>query len=160
MTSTLASVAAFAALDAPAASDPIGLPTTLPLLPAESGVEQAVGTLEALAVLAFVVVGVFFVGVGTLGLLRLPNVYNRMHATSKATTLGAGMICVGGWIYFGYDGDALLSLVTVLFLFLTAPTGAHMISRAAQRMGVPFEEDVNWPGRTDETPEQPAEGDD
>jgi multicomponent Na+:H+ antiporter subunit G len=131
----------------------------LTLLAAESGETFSVGTIQGAVVVALVVVGTFFVAVGTLGLLRLPNVYNRMHATSKPTTLGAGMIAVGGWVYFGFDGGALLSLVTVVFLFLTAPTGAHMISRAAQRMGVPFEEEVSWPGHADERPEEPAEGD-
>ena len=43
---------------------------------------------------ALVVVGAFFLTVGTVGLLRLPNVYNRMHATSKATTLGAASLVV------------------------------------------------------------------
>lgn len=125
--------------------------------------ETAVGGLgpvrTALA-LALVAVGVFFLTVGAVGLLRLPNVYNRMHATTKATTLGTGLIAVAGWVFYGPVGDGLKGLVTVLFLFLTAPTGAHMISRAAQRMGVPFLEGVRWPGHVDETPEEPASGDD
>ena len=95
---------------------------------------------------ALVVVGTFFITVGTIGLLRLPNVFNRMHATSKATTLGASSIFLAGLVYFGPQDAGLVSLVGILFLYLTAPTGAHMISRAAQRMGVDFVGDVTWPG--------------
>ncbi len=107
--------------------------------------EAAVDPLRAWLVLALVAVGSFFLVVGTVGLLRLPNVYNRMHATSKSTTLGAASMALAGFVYYGPGGDGLNALVTVAFLFLTAPTGAHMISRAAQRMGVPFEEHVQWP---------------
>jgi len=116
------------------------------------------GPLVSLAVVALVVVGSFFLLVGTIGLLRLPNVYNRLHATSKATTLGASSIALAAWAYFGPGGTGLKALVTVLFLFLTAPTGGHMISRAAQRMGIEFESGVTWPGRAGETPDAPADG--
>jgi multicomponent Na+:H+ antiporter subunit G len=105
----------------------------------------AVGPLRAVLVIVLLTIGSFFLVVGTVGLLRLPSVYNRMHATSKATTLGAGLIGIAGFVRFWPGGDSLLALVAVLFLFLTAPTGAHMISRAAQRMGVPFIEGVEWP---------------
>ncbi|PSQ08989.1 cation:proton antiporter [Halobacteriales archaeon QS_5_70_15] len=104
------------------------------------------GTLQASVVAAFIAVGLFFLTVGTVGLVRLPDVYNRMHATSKATTLGAASIFLAGVVYFGPQGAGLVSLVGIVFLFITAPTGAHMISRAAQRMGVDFVGDVTWPG--------------
>ncbi|MFB6074304.1 MAG: monovalent cation/H(+) antiporter subunit G [Haloarculaceae archaeon] len=101
---------------------------------------------RAVVVTALVAVGSFFLVVGTLGLLRLPDVYNRMHATSKATTLGAASMFLAGTVYFGPEGAGLTSLVGILFLFATAPTGAHMISRAAQKMGVAFWGTVRWPG--------------
>ncbi len=102
-----------------------------------------------LVVVALVAVGCFFLTVGTIGLLRLPNVYNRMHATSKPTTLGTAAIFLASFVHFGPGEGGLPSLVGVLFLFLTVPTGAHMISRAAQRIGVPFLGSVVWP--TEET---------
>ena len=108
--------------------------------------------LQAVVVTLLIAVGSFFLFVGTVGLLRLPDVYNRMHATSKATTLGASSIFLAGFVYFGPRGAGLTSLVGILFLFLTVPTGAHMISRAAQKMGVPFVGEAAWPG-----PEPPAE---
>lgn len=95
-------------------------------------------------VMALVAVGSFFLTVGTVGLLRLPDVYNRMHATSKATTLGAASIFLAGTVYFGPSGRGLTSLVGIVFLFLTAPTGAHMISRSAQKMGLDFWGRASW----------------
>jgi len=103
-------------------------------------------------VFALVVVGVTFLTIGTVGLLRLPNVYNRMHATSKPTTLGTSAIFLAAFVHFGPGGAGLTALVGIIFLFLTVPTGAHMISRAAQRTGVPFLDSVTWPSeRADRT---------
>jgi len=113
------------------------------------------------AVAGLVVVGSFFLAVGTLGLLRLPNVYNRMHATSKPTTLGTAAMFLAGFAQFGPGGAGLTSLVGVLFLFLTVPTGAHMIARAAQKTGVPFLGSVTWPTKDEdvETGEDASRGD-
>ena len=101
-------------------------------------------------VVGLVVVGSFFLTVGTIGLLRLPNVYNRMHATSKPATIGTVAVFLAGFVQFGPGGAGLASLVGILFLFLTVPTGAHMISRAAQRTGVPFLGSVTWPGKSED----------
>ena len=127
----------------------------------------SVSTVEAVVATALVAVAVFFLGVGTVGLLRLPNVYNRMHATSKATTLGAASTFLAGFVVFGPGGAGLTSLVGIVFLFLTAPTGAHLISQAAQRMGADFEPGVTWPGDAYDDAEaaaaeevtEPADGD-
>lgn len=110
-------------------------------------------TIQELVVVVLLVVGAGFLTVGTIGLLRLPDVYNRMHATTKATTLGAASIFLAGTAYFGPLGDGLTSLIGIVFLFLTAPTGAHMISRSAQKMGVPFFGDTGWPERVEESEE-------
>ncbi|WP_121741215.1 monovalent cation/H(+) antiporter subunit G [Natronorubrum halophilum] len=96
-------------------------------------------------IIALIVVGCFFLTVGTVGLLRLPNVYNRMHATSKPTTLGTAAIFLAGFVYFGPGNEGLTSLIGIVFLFLTVPTGAHMIARSAERIGVPFLGSVTWP---------------
>jgi multicomponent Na+:H+ antiporter subunit G len=115
--------------------------------------EAAVGTLQGAVVAALVVVGTFFLFVGTVGLLRLPDVYNRLHATSKATTLGAASIFLAGFVRFGPGGAGLTSLVGIVFLFLTVPTGAHMISRSAHRMGVPLFGSAEWPDDEDDATE-------
>lgn len=112
---------------------------------------------EQATISILVIIGCFFLAVGTLGLLRLPNVYNRMHATSKPTTLGTAAIFLAGFVQFGPGGAGLTSLVGIVFLFLTVPTGAHMIARAAQEIGVPFLGSVTWPTEHREVdPEHPA----
>ncbi|WP_254543742.1 monovalent cation/H(+) antiporter subunit G [Halomarina pelagica] len=117
-----------------------------------------VSTLQAAVTTALVVVGSFFLFVGTVGLLRLPDVYNRMHATSKATTLGAASMFLAATVYFTPAGQSLTAIVGIVFLFITAPTGAHMISRSAQRMGVEFALGATWPGMPDSRPDEPADG--
>jgi multicomponent Na+:H+ antiporter subunit G len=139
------------AVDVAAAASGAGPAAALVPLAAEGAGPGPVGPVRAAVVAFLVIVGLFFLLVGTIGLVRLPTVYNRLHATSKATTLGTGVIALAGFVFYGLDpvspgGDGLMALVTVVFLFLTAPTGAHMISQAAQRMGVPFVEAVDWPG--------------
>ena len=96
-------------------------------------------------VVALIAIGGFFLIVGTVGILRLPDVYNRLHANSKSTTLGAASVFLAGFVYYGPQGAGLTSLLGIGFLFLTAPTGAHMISRAAHRLGVEFYGEAEWP---------------
>jgi len=115
-----------------------------------------VATAEELLIVVLVAIGCLFLTVGTIGLLRLPNVYNRMHATSKPTTLGTAAIFLAGFVHFGPGGAGLPSLIGILFLFLTVPTGAHMISRAAQKSGVPFLGSVTWPSEQPETDDEDA----
>ncbi|AEN06052.1 monovalent cation/H(+) antiporter subunit G [Halolamina sp.] len=138
-------------------------PVLIPLLAegteaaTSSGGGGLVGLVQTALVSLLVGVGIFFLGVGTLGMLRLPNVYNRMHATTKATTMGSSSIAVATWVYYAPAGEGLPALVTVLFLFLTAPTGAHLISRSAARMDIEFLEGVSWPGPTDQHSDSPEE---
>jgi multicomponent Na+:H+ antiporter subunit G len=115
------------------------------LLAAAGGGAPTVGPLRAGLVVVLVAVGSFFLLVGTVGLLRLPDVYNRLHATSKATTLGAASVFLAGFVYFGPGGAGLTCLLGIAFLFLTAPTGGHVISRAAHRMGIDFYGSASWP---------------
>ncbi|MGF7183952.1 multicomponent Na+:H+ antiporter subunit G [Desulfitispora alkaliphila] len=85
----------------------------------------------------FVLVGVFFVLAGTIGVLRLPDVYGRMHAATKSSTLGVASIMLGMLVFFSFQGNASMkTILGILFIFMTAPVGAHMISRAAYRTGV------------------------
>lgn len=86
--------------------------------------------------LGLAVVGVFFVISATLGTLRFPDVFCRMHAITKAGTLGLGLMLAGAAVHFGDD----ISLVTraiavIVFALLTAPASAQMIGRAAYLCG-------------------------
>ncbi|MHC0553031.1 monovalent cation/H(+) antiporter subunit G [Salinicoccus sp. CNSTN-B1] len=81
----------------------------------------------------FILGGAFFAAVSALGVIRLPDVYSRLHAASKNSTLGVMMMMTGTFLYFWYiEGhvDSKLFLA-VLFVFITGPVSAHMLSRSA-----------------------------
>lgn len=86
----------------------------------------------------FLLFGSFFAFIGALGLVRMPDFYTRMHTPTKATTLGSIGILLASTIYFtAHTGQLnILEPVIILFLFLTAPIGAHFLSKAAFRLGV------------------------
>jgi len=71
-----------------------------------------------------------------IGIVRLPDVFIRMHAATKVGTLGTGLIIAGTAVYFGDPGVIVRCVLIVVFLLLTAPIGAHMIGRAALRIGI------------------------
>lgn len=109
--------------------------------------------IEQFLVAGLIIIGLFFLTVGTLGLLRLPDVYNRMHATTKATTLGTASMFLAASIHFKAGSGLTTPVVGILFLFLTAPAGAHLISRAAHRIDVDFAGDAEWPENGEESDE-------
>jgi multicomponent Na+:H+ antiporter subunit G len=79
-----------------------------------------------------------FAAIAGLGLLRLPDVLIRMHASTKAGTLGVGLIVIAVAVS---KGDLLVTtkaVLIILFLLLTAPVAAHLIGRAAYRTGTPL----------------------
>ncbi len=95
---------------------------------------------------ALLVLGAAFMALGAVGLVRLPDVYMRMSASSKAATLGASLLLLGAAVHFGTAAVAGRAVVIVAFLFLTAPVAAHAIGRAAYRRKSPL-----WEGTiTDE----------
>lgn len=75
--------------------------------------------------------GSLFVLVAAVGLIRFPDALSRMHATTKAGTLGLGLIAVSNMLFFAEMNVVARSAGIILFIFLTAPISAHMISRAA-----------------------------
>lgn len=95
------------------------------------------GLREAVAA-ALAVAGGFFCFVAGLGVLRMPDLYLRMHASSKAGTLGCGLILLAVAVRFDDVGIAARAVAAAAFLMLSAPVGAHMIGRAAYRAGVPL----------------------
>lgn len=74
--------------------------------------------------------GTVFMLVAAIGLLRLPDLYTRMHAVTKAGTLGVGLVLISAAVAFGDVSVTMRSLVVLLFVLLTAPVSAHMIGRA------------------------------
>ncbi len=86
--------------------------------------------LRDLLSLMFMVGGLFFFFVGTVGLIRLPDVLTRMHATTKCDTLGAGLIVLGVVLYLGFTLASVKALLILAFIWLTNPTAAHIIAKA------------------------------
>lgn len=82
----------------------------------------------------FLLSGAAFVLIAAIGIVRLPDLLTRMHASTKAGTLGALLVLVGLAIFAG-NGEVISKVIaTSLFLLLTAPIAAHMIGRAHARM--------------------------
>lgn len=94
----------------------------------------------------FLIIGIFFNGLGSFGLMRFPDVYTRLHAATKCTTFGSIFtslsVIVFGFYFWRISGDsrygvlALHTIVALICLVITNPTGAHAIARAAHRSGV------------------------
>ncbi len=82
--------------------------------------------------------GALFMLIASIGLLRMPDLFLRMSATSKAATLGAGLVMAAAALYFSEAGITTRVLVVIVFLLLTVPVAAHMIGRAAYFDGVPL----------------------
>lgn len=83
-----------------------------------------------------ILTGCLFCLLAAVGMLRLPDTLIRMHAATKAGTLGAGLILAGVAVDFADVGTVLRALLTLVFLYLTAPVAAHLIGRAAYRSGL------------------------
>lgn len=84
------------------------------------------------------ILGSFFLLVASLGTWRMPDIFMRMHAATKAGTVGAGLILLAAIVYFGELKITLRALATIGFLLITAPIAAHMIGRTAYFVGVDF----------------------
>jgi multicomponent Na+:H+ antiporter subunit G len=85
-----------------------------------------------LIVIILASIGTFFMFVSAVGVVRLPDVYSRMHAAGKATTLGISALLLAAGIYFGADEFWRMLLLIILFL-ATAPVAATSMARAAYR---------------------------
>lgn len=85
-----------------------------------------------------------FALISALGILRMPDVYIRMHAATKAGTLGAGLMLLALAVFFGDLGLMVEALSVVTFLLLSAPVAAHAIGRSAYLGGVPLWEDTQF----------------
>ena len=84
----------------------------------------------------FVALGLFFTLISTVGVLRLPDVYSRAHTASQADTLGAGFALAGVALALGWTTTSILTVILLFFIFVTNPTAAHAITRAAHEEGI------------------------
>lgn len=80
--------------------------------------------------------GALFILLAAIGVVRMPDLYLRISVTTKAATLGIGLILGAAAIYFGDTAITSRVMAIILFMLLTAPVGAHMIGRASYFTGV------------------------
>lgn len=85
-----------------------------------------------------ILLGVIFMFIATIGLLRFPDFYIRMSAITKGATLGVGLILLGLGVYFNQPDIMLKVIAIIVFTFITAPVAAHVIGRTAVRNKSPF----------------------
>lgn len=85
---------------------------------------------------AVIVIASFFLLVGAIGLLRLPDFYMRLHAPTKASTLGVGGMLIASMLVAATQGRAgVPELLITLFVFVTAPVSANLMAQAALHLG-------------------------
>jgi len=91
--------------------------------------------IETVATGALLAGALFFLA-GTVGLLRFPDLYTRLHAVAKAENLGLGLIALGLMILADSWAEALRVLLVWILVLLASATNAHLVARAAERQGI------------------------
>ncbi|GGE31422.1 sodium:proton antiporter [Marinicauda pacifica] len=100
--------------------------------------------------IAALVSGMVFVLAGSIGVLRLPDFYTRMHAAGVTDTLGAELIMIGLILQAGWSALSLKLALIGVFIFLTSPTASHAVANAAYRAGLKPHLKRFAPGREEE----------
>lgn len=94
-----------------------------------------IATLLQYAAAALIVAGATFGLLAAVGVLRLPDLYTRMHAASKAGAVGAGLVLLAMAVESGEGSVIIRALLGIVFLILTTPVSAHLLAKAAYRAG-------------------------
>lgn len=81
-------------------------------------------------------IGIAFNFFGCLGLLRFPDIYNRLQAGTKCVTFGTIFLLIGVLVYTGLGALGIKALLCLFFILITSPTAAHAISRGAHHSRV------------------------
>lgn len=85
-----------------------------------------------------IVVGAFFLLVGAIGMVRLPDFYMRLHAPTKSSTLGVGGVLLASLLLGWSQGQpGVAELLITLFVFVTAPVSANLLAQAALHLNLP-----------------------
>lgn len=93
-------------------------------------------TIQIGVTVIFLLGGLFFLTVTCVGIIRLPDVYSRIHAVGKSETLGLMLVMVGLAIYHGFEINSAKLIMILLFVVFANPTATHVITRAAIRSGL------------------------
>jgi len=83
-----------------------------------------------------ITVGILFNIFGCIGLVRFPDVYNRLQAATKCVTLGTIMLLIGAALVSGYCAMSAKAIICAVFILITSPTAAHAIAKGAYASGV------------------------
>lgn len=92
----------------------------------------------AIAALLLKIVGIGFLLIAAVGVIRLPDSFQRMHAATKAGTLGAGLVVLGTLVGQQSAEVTIIGSLTIMFLLLTVPVTGHLLGRAAYMSGTPL----------------------
>ncbi|QDT34162.1 monovalent cation/H(+) antiporter subunit G [Thalassoglobus polymorphus] len=104
--------------------------------------------MSEIATIFLLIAGTSFALLASVAVVRMPDIYTRMHGATKSATLGVGCTLLAVAIRFADMETTTVTILIIGFLFLTAPVAAHMIGRAAHRKQVP-----KWSGTIiDESP--------
>lgn len=84
------------------------------------------------------IIGALLMLIAAFGIVRMPDLYTRIHAATKSSTLGAGSMYLAVAIFYGELAIVTRAILVMSFLFLTIPVSSHMIARAAYFIGEPL----------------------
>lgn len=87
---------------------------------------------------AFVILGAGLMALAGLGVLRMPDLFTRMHASTKGASLGLALLLAAAVLAFAELGVATKAVLTSVFVFVTAPVAAHLLGRAAYARNIPL----------------------
>ncbi len=103
----------------------------------------------------FALAGASMMCLAGIGILRMPDLFTRMHASTKGASLGVALLLIGTTIYFRDLSLGTKATLTIVFIFLTAPVAAHMLGRAAYHRKYPL-----WDGTKVDQGKRGSSGDD
>jgi len=86
--------------------------------------------------LIFITIGVLFNLLGGIGIIRLPDTYNRLQAATKCVTLGTCSILIGVLFHFGFSDAGVKALIAIPILFFSSTVAAHALIRGTYRFGI------------------------
>ncbi|MCG8401160.1 MAG: monovalent cation/H(+) antiporter subunit G, partial [Firmicutes bacterium] len=90
-------------------------------------------TIADILAVGFIVLGVFFMLVGAVGIVRLPDTYHRLHAASKCSTLGLMGMLIGAMFHIQESYTVTKGIMVIIFAFAANPVGSHMLAKASLR---------------------------
>ena len=93
--------------------------------------------IKEILVSVFILAGSLFILIASIGIVKMPDIYTRMHAATKATSWGIMLILLGVMIFFPFPGIIIKSILIIIFLYLTTPVAANLLGKSSLEMGLP-----------------------